>query len=225
MKESDTAVIPGPDARRRRYKRPLDLAILVLAHLLLLPLWLVLWAVIPLLIWLEDRGPVFYVQERVGWNGRTFSLFKFRSMRVPRGDGPWAEHTEPGDARITRIGRLLRRTALDELPQTINLWKGDISLVGPRALPVPMHERDLAQEPNFAQRLQVRPGLTGIAQVSLPRHCEPTTRLECDLLYIRTQGLLLDLKLILTSVLLTLAGRWGAGRRKIEDDATQRAEA
>lgn len=205
-------------ASEKRYKRPLDLFVLLAAHVALLPLWLVLWTVLPLLVWLEDRGPVFFVQERVGWGGKRFPMYKFRSMRVAKDDESWSEHTETYDSRVTRVGRLLRRTALDELPQMINLWKGDISFVGPRALPVAMFEDDLKEEPNFNQRLQVRPGLTGLAQVSLPRHCTPPLRLKYDTEYIRTHGLLMDIKLILLSVWLTLTGGWGAGHRQIEDD-------
>ena len=124
---------------QRAYKRPFDVTILMLAHVLLLPIWAVLWVVIPVLIWLEDRGPVFYLQERIGLGGRTFGLLKFRSMNV-RGTGEWSGFTLQDDPRITKVGRVLRATALDELPQVLNLWKGDISLVGPRALPSYMHE-------------------------------------------------------------------------------------
>jgi lipopolysaccharide/colanic/teichoic acid biosynthesis glycosyltransferase len=203
-------------AREPRYKRPMDLTILLLAHVVLLPLWLLLWVLIPLLIWLEDRGPVFYRQERVGRGGRSFGLFKFRSMSVMNEGESWPGFTTRDDPRITRIGRLLRSTALDELPQIINLWRGDISLVGPRALPPYMYDDYLKEEPRFARRLRIRPGLTGLSQTRLPRHCGARRRLRYDLLYIREANLMLDLVLIIQSVWLTLTRQWGKGLRASE---------
>ena len=202
------------------YKRFLDLTILVLAHVLLLPIWVVLWVVIPVLIWLEDRGPVFYVQERVGLAGRTFGLFKFRSMKV-KGAEEWSGYTLQDDPRITRVGRVLRATALDELPQIINLWKGDISLAGPRALPPYMHHDYLKEEPCFVRRLQVRPGLTGLAQIHLARHCSARKRLRYDLAYIRKANLWLDVKLIAISALVTFTGQWGKGPREAEQPPSE----
>ena len=205
---------------QRAYKRPFDVTILVVAHVLLLPVWIVLWVVIPLLIWLEDRGPIFYVQERVGLGGRTFGLFKFRSMNVRRAE-EWSGFTLQDDPRITRVGRMLRATALDELPQVINLWKGDISLVGPRALPSYMHEGYLKEEPRFVKRLEVRPGLTGLAQIYLARHCSARKRLRYDLVYIRKANLRLDVKLIALSAMLTFAGQWGKGRREADQPLSE----
>jgi lipopolysaccharide/colanic/teichoic acid biosynthesis glycosyltransferase len=210
----------APDQLRdkgRRYKRPLDLNILVLAHLFLLPMWILLWVSISICIWLEDHGPIFYIQQRVGRGGSTFGLIKFRSMRVKRDGESWSGQTAEDDPRITRVGRFLRSTALDELPQVINLWKGDISFVGPRALPGHMHEDYLKEEPRFVLRLQVRPGLSGLAQIYLARHCSARKRLRYDLLYIRIASPWLDLKLIITSLWLTLTGRWGKGPRESEE--------
>ena len=115
------------------YKSWLDLSLLVLAHLFLLPIWIILWTVIPLLIWLGDRGPVFYKQQRMGKNGKPFNVIKFRTMIVDaENQGPaW---TTVNDPRITTVGRILRRTALDELPEIISIWQGKMSFVGPRAL-------------------------------------------------------------------------------------------
>ena len=205
-----------PDARtvERAYKRPLDLAILVLAHLLLLPVWAFLWVLISLAIWLEDRGPVLYVQDRVGRNGRVFLLFKFRSMRVRGAAEDWPEFTAKYDPRMTLVGRVLRRLALDELPQIINLWKGDISFVGPRPLPSDMHESYVNEDPDFAKRLVVRPGLTGLAQTRLRRHASGKDRSRYDRLYIQRASIWLDLRLITLSVWLTLCGQWGKGRRE-----------
>ncbi len=192
----------------------MDLSILLLAHLLLSPLWTLLWVLIPLAIWLEDRGPIFYIQQRVGRGGRIFGMFKFRSMRVQEGSEEWSGFTMRNDPRVTRIGGFLRRTALDELPQVINLWKGDISLVGPRALPTDMHEGYVNEDSDFPLRLQIRPGLTGLSQIKSPRHCSARERLNYDLLYIQKSNLYLDVKLIIISVWLTLTGKWGSGSRE-----------
>ena len=137
------------------YKRRFDLTVLVLAHMLLMPLWLLLWTIIPVLIWLSDRGPVFYKQKRVGKDGQVFTILKFRTM-VPGAESTGPAWTTEGDPRVTRFGKLLRRMALDELPETLSIWKGDMSLVGPRALDLE-EQRGLEQQiPGFAQRLQVR---------------------------------------------------------------------
>ena len=107
-------------AVKNSYKRPFDLTVLVIAHLLLLPVWGLLWLVIPTLIWLEDRKPVFYRQERMGKGGKTFVVIKFRTMVVDAEDQgpPWTTHNDP---RVTRVGLILRRTALDELPEVLSI--------------------------------------------------------------------------------------------------------
>ena len=200
-------------------KRPLDLLILVGTHLVLLPIFVLFWVTIPLAIWLDDRGPVFFRQVRVGKGGRLFTHLKFRTMTVDADQvGPiWTGETDP---RVTRMGRVLRRTALDEMPQVVNIWMGDMSFVGPRALPVEMHEGYVADEADFVLRLAVRPGLTGLAAVHLPRHCTAAQRLEGDLYYVEHMSLWLDVKLIAQSVWLTVTGQWGSGpRRTTEPDA------
>ena len=204
----------SPGRTSGRYKRAFDLLILLAAHILLLPVFLALWIAIPLAIWLEDRGPIFYLQRRTGKGGRVFRLVKFRSMiaDAEASTGPvWAfEH----DERVTRVGRFLRATALDELPQLINVLKGDLSMVGPRPERPELVQLFAQDTPQFLQRLQVRPGLTGIAQVygrysSLPRH-----KLHYDMLYIRKMSLLLDIKLLLVSVLVTVRARWQVTDKK-----------
>ena len=184
---------------------------------MLLPVFLLLWTLVPLAIWLEDRGPVFYIQRRVGRNGRLLRLFKFRSM-VPDAEshtGPvWAAENDP---RITRVGRFLRATALDELPQVINLWKGDLSLVGPRPERPELHEEFLKEAPGFHRRLEVRPGLTGLAQVRGRYATRPRDKLRYDTLYMRRMSPLLDVKLLFLSVIITLKAGWQAteGRSQV----------
>lgn len=206
------------EVKDRSYKRPFDLLILILAHLLLFPVWVVLWMLIPLCIWLEDRGPVFYVQQRTGRNGRLFTLVKFRTMvsRPAHVGLPW---TFDNDSRITRVGRLLRSTALDELPQVISMWKGDMGVVGPRALSAReqrLIERDM---PEFRERLRVRPGLTGPAQI-YDSFDDAEIKLRYDLEYIEGMNPWLDIKLLLLSLRNTLMGRWDRRSGKLRQVGT-----
>ena len=204
-------------ARDLGYKRPFDLVVVIAAYILFSPFWVSVWLLVPLAIWLEDRGPIFFRQKRYGLNGRVFYLMKFRSM-VKNADRLGAGWTAAGDTRVTRVGRFIRRTALDEVPQVINVLKGDIGLVGPRALPVEMHNEALKVEPLFAERLRVRPGGTGLALLHGPRHCPPHRRLRYDLLYIEKASFLLDVKILIVTAWLALTGRWGTGFRSPQED-------
>ena len=193
-------------------KRAFDIAILILAHIMLSPIWLILWIVIPILIWAEDKGPIFFRQKRVGFKGSDFKVIKFRSMYInSEGQGLITSDT---DQRITKVGKILRRTALDELPQIINIFKGDMSFVGPRALPPEMHEESCGIVKEFSKRLLVTPGLTGIAQIYLSRHCHPRQRLAYDLIYLKRNNMWIDVKLMMLAAVNTLAGKWGTGHRK-----------
>ncbi len=190
------------------WKRPFDLFVLTCVHLVFAPLWVLLWTAIPLTIWLYDRGPVFYTQQRLGKDGRVFNVYKFRSM-IPdaeRHTGQvWAEEDDP---RITPVGRFLRSRALDELPQVINMWRGDLSLVGPRAERPELTEQFAEDIPEFKQRLVVRPGMTGVAQVYGSYSTHPKDKLRYDLLYIERMSPLLDVKLLAVSVWNTLTAKW-----------------
>lgn len=193
---------------RRAYKRPLDLAIILSAHLLLAPIWLLIWTLVPVAVWLEDRGPVFYRQRRVGMNRREFDVFKFRTM-IPDAEkltGPvWAAEN---DMRVTRVGRVLRRTALDELPQLINILRGDMSFVGPRSERPELHARFVREIPGFEKRLSVRPGLTGAAQVNGEYDLAPAEKLRYDLNYIEHMNLWTDCRLVIRSIAKTLSLGW-----------------
>ena len=189
------------------YKRPYDLSVLAVTHLfpLLIPLWLLLWVLIPLLIWLEDRGPIFFKQRRVGKNNTPFTFLKFRTMSVDSDSAGLV--TADQDPRITKVGRLLRRTALDELPQVINILRGDMSFVGPR--PLDEREPSLLEKKiaGFEERLLVAPGLTGLAQV-YDQEDLAKAKLNYDLDYIQRMNPFLDLKLLVLSVRNTLLARW-----------------
>lgn len=202
--ESDApAAAPALDARtaarsRRRtgYKRPFDLTIIALSLVLGFPVWLLIWTLIPLAVWLTDRGPVFYTQARVGMTGRIFRIVKFRTMVVgaESGTGPvWASEE---DDRVTQVGRLLRATHLDEVPQLINILRGEMSLVGPRPERPELAEAFCEQMPDFRLRLRVKPGIAGLAQMRGLYHMPPRKKLRYDNLYIETLSPWLDLKLL-----------------------------
>jgi lipopolysaccharide/colanic/teichoic acid biosynthesis glycosyltransferase len=208
----------GNQSHKAAYKIRFDFTVLVLAHLILLPIWLVLWTCIPLLIWLGDRGPVFYRQLRAGKDGQPFTVLKFRTMVLDAElKGPaW---TTDGDPRVTRVGRLLRRTALDELPEIVNIFKRDMSFVGPRALDVEEQRSLEEQIPGFEKRLQVSPGLTGLAQV-YNRGDDSHKKYQYDLSYLDRMGPWLDAKLLVLSVWNTFGCRWDQRRGKTEKSET-----
>ena len=205
MKVQDGAHI-FTSVKKGRYKRPLDLMILLFAHALLLPLWLVIWTIVPLSIWLEDRGPVFYRQRRSGKDGRVFIVHKFRTM-IPDADLKGPAWTASGDPRLTRVGRFLRRTALDELPELWSVLKGDMSFVGPRPLEEIEQTQLENQIPGFHHRLLIRPGLTGLAQV-YDTEDVASNKFKLDIEYMEHLSPWLDGKLIFFSVLNSLGAQW-----------------
>jgi lipopolysaccharide/colanic/teichoic acid biosynthesis glycosyltransferase len=210
---------PGSPAGRALFlKRPFDIALSLTGLLLSAPLW----AVIPLAIRLEDGGPVFYAQERVGLNGRIFKALKFRSMVKGAETATGPVQAVAGDPRATRVGRFLRATAMDELPQLVNILKGDMSFVGPRALRPNEKEVSggaapvaMADIPGYAERHAIRPGLTGLTQVYLPGETPRRKKFRCDLLYIRKRSFWLDLELIALSFWITFRGRWESREPKV----------
>src|SRR5690606_15712116 len=179
------------------------------------------WLVAALAIRLEDGGPVFYSQERAGKHGRPFRVYKFRSM-VPDAEARvGALQASADDPRITRVGRWLRATAMDELPQLWSIFVGDMSFVGPRALrpgeiEVSGDGRQVALEdvPGYAERSTVVPGLTGVAQIYAPRDVPRRQKFRYDRLYIDRQSFWLDLRLIALSFWITFRGRWEVRGRK-----------
>jgi lipopolysaccharide/colanic/teichoic acid biosynthesis glycosyltransferase len=197
-------------------KRAFDVALAGAGLLLSLPLWLVFGAAIKL----EDGGPVFYSQPRVGFRGRIFEALKFRSMRANAESGVGAVQAVEDDPRVTRVGRFMRRTAMDELPQLWNIFRGDMSFVGPRALrpgEVDTSGTDLIQIdqiPGYAARTAVRPGLTGIAQIYAPRDVPRRQKFRYDRIYVRRQSMWLDLRLILLSFWISFLGTWESRGRK-----------
>jgi lipopolysaccharide/colanic/teichoic acid biosynthesis glycosyltransferase len=201
----------------RDMKRTFDASLAGIGLLFSAPLW----AVFACLIKLEDGGPVFYSQPRVGLNGRHFPALKFRSMRHDAEAGTGAVQAIHDDPRVTKIGRLMRATAMDELPQLLNILFGDMSFVGPRALRPGEIEagadgrlEKLEDIPGFERRVSVRPGLTGLAQIYARRDLPRRQKFRYDSLYARRTSMWLDMRLILLSFWISLLGTWEARGRK-----------
>ena len=181
-------------------KRALDVMVALLALLLLWPVLLLA----ALAVALESGRPVLFRQQRVGLQGRTFTMLKFRSM-VKDAPARGPAFTATGDPRITRVGRFLRRSSIDELPQLFNVLRGDMSLVGPRP-DLPSQAGDYRPQ-DWALRCRVRPGITGLAQATLRSEATPEQRLAADLAYARSPSLGKDLRILL----MTLRRLDGAG--------------
>ena len=198
-------------AERLLAKRALDVGLAGLGLLVSLPVW----ALIALGVKVQDGGPVFFCDQRVGQGERIFGVLKFRTM-IPDADrlfGP--KQATEDDPRVTRLGKILRATALDELPQLWNIFIGDMSFVGPRALrPGEIQVRGagrltpLAQTDGYAERHAIQPGLTGIAQIYADRDISPRHKFRYDRLYIRRRSVWLDIRLILVSFWITFRGKW-----------------
>ena len=193
-------------SRRQFAKRTIDVLIAVSLVLMLTPLLVV----VALLIWWQDRGPVLYRQERVGFRGRIFRLMKFRSMRVDAeapGEARWAQRNDP---RVTRVGALIRRLRIDELPQILNVLRGNMSLVGPRP-ERPEFVAELGEKiPYYVERHCVKPGVTGWAQLCYPygsSEQDALEKLQYDLYYIKNNSLLLDLVILVQTAEVALFGK------------------
>lgn len=180
-----------------------------------------LWFILGFAVWLEDSGPVLYFQERVGKDGKIFKSLKFRSM-LPEAEKDYGPlQALENDQRVTKLGKILRATAMDELPQLWNILKGEMSFVGPRALrpveqdPYDSLPRSVWEFKGFKERCSVRPGLTGVAQIFAPRDINRNEKIQYDLWYIKNQYFLLDIYLIYISFLITFKGGWELRKSKL----------
>lgn len=194
-------------------KRSFDIFLSLLGLTLSSPLWII----ISLAIYLGDRGPIFFALELPGRHDKSFSCLKFRTMEHLK-EGKHEMVFLENDPRVTKVGKLLRATALDELPQLINILKGDMSFVGPR--PVDKREgnpryTDISQVPGYEMRRQVRPGLTGIAQLYADKYISPRNKFRYDNLYVKNMRFLLDIEIILFSFWVTFRGNWERRGRKV----------
>lgn len=199
-------------------KRPLDVLISLTMLLMSAPITLF----IAIAVKLEDGGPVFYRQQRWGRFGKKFMVLKFRTM-IPDADKKFGlRQAKENDQRITRVGRVLRATGLDELPQIISILRGDMSFVGPRALAVGEiifdkngQRVDYENTPGFHHRLAARPGLTSLATIYIPKDSPARRKFRYDLYYIRKLSLGLDLRLIALSFWISFRGKWETRQRKV----------
>ena len=199
-------------------KRPFDILLSFCGIVLSSPFWIVL----AFLIWLEDRGPVFYTQERMGRSGHIFKALKFRSMIIDAEKEHVPIQATENDSRVTRVGKYMRKTAMDELPQLINIFKGDMSFVGPRALRPQEKEvngdgsaMDITQIPGFLERSRVKPGLTGLAQIFLSADAPRRKKFRYDSIYIGRQSFCFDIKLICLSFWITFRAKWESQEQKV----------
>lgn len=191
----------------RAIKRCFDIVVASLALIILAPLL----ALVAVAVRLETPGPVLFRQWRDGFGDRPFMIFKFRSMRVTE-NGPVVVQAKRGDARVTRVGQFIRRTSIDELPQLINVLRGDMSIIGPRPHAVAHGRLYSDMIGDYAHRHHVKPGLTGWAQVNGSRGETPTVdsmkqRVDLDTWYIGNWSFWLDVKIMLMTIRLVLTGR------------------
>lgn len=194
-------------------KRTLDITGASIALVALAPVL----ATVALLVKLDSKGPVLFSQVRWGMNGRKIRVYKFRSMRAELGDATGVAQTVKNDPRITRIGAILRRTNIDELPQLINVLKGDMSLVGPRCHAIGMLAAGRLYEelvPHYHMRHRMRPGITGLAQMRglrgpTDRSDKARARIVSDLYYVENFSVWLDIKIMVGTVISELRGGKG----------------
>lgn len=183
------------------FKRLFDLIFSVIFLIITFPVILF----VAFLIKLESRGPILYVQKRVGYNGKYFKMYKLRSMKIDAEiNGPrWAEKN---DNRVTRIGRFIRKTRIDELPQLINVLLGDMSLIGPRPERPIFTAQFNTDIPGFLIRLSVKPGLSGWAQVNGGYDITPQEKLLLDLYYVENRSIKLDVMIVIKTLKVILTG-------------------
>ena len=183
------------------YSRILDICLSIIGLTIGIPL-IIIFAI---LIKLEDKGPIIYKQERVGKHGKLFNIYKLRSMRMDaeKYGAQWAQVNDP---RILNVGRFIRKTRIDEIPQLFNILKGDMSIIGPRP-ERPMFTMQFNEEiDGFINRLLVKPGLTGWAQVNGGYDMTPEEKLKWDLDYIQNRSIFIDIRIIFRTVKVVLTG-------------------
>lgn len=185
----------------RRIKRIIGLLISIPSLLLIIPICLIAC----IFIVIESSGNPIYIQERIGLNGQSFSIYKLRSMYqdAEKNGHKWASKN---DTRITKVGRFIRKTRIDELPQIINVIKGEMSIIGPRPERPEFINEFLKDIPNFNERLAVRPGITGWAQVNGGYELTPKDKLVYDLFYINHESIKLDFLILLKTIKVMVTG-------------------
>ncbi|MFH5881243.1 sugar transferase [Liberiplasma polymorphum] len=180
-------------------KRTVDFVFSISVLLIFLPIWLV----VAILIKLTSRGPVFFLQDRPGKNKKIFKVYKFRTMKPGSEKMIKGKEVLGDDDRVTIIGKVLRRTKIDEIPQVLNILKGDMSLVGPRPERIASLEE---YNEEISKRLNIRPGITGLAQVSGNIYLTLKDRYRYDVYYVEHYSFILDVKIIIRTILVVILG-------------------
>lgn len=183
-------------AEQKILKRMLDIAVSIPAIVILLPLM----ALTAIAIKADSKGPVIYSQERVGQYGKTFKVYKFRSMRQDAEAQSGPVLAKEGDSRITKVGRFIRATRIDEMPQLFNVLKGEMSIVGPRPERPFFVEQFIKEKPEYAYRHNVKPGITGLAQIAGKYNTTAYDKLIYDLIYIQEVSIKTDLIIMLQTL-------------------------
>lgn len=202
MEESKNKIIFKNNIFYNIYKRILDILASLIGLLIGIPFLIIFGIVIKL----EDKGPIFYKQERLGKNEKHFYIYKLRSMKVDAekiGGAQWAQKNDP---RITKVGMFIRKTRIDEIPQLVNILIGDMSLIGPRPERPELTYRFNEEIPGFINRLIVKPGLTGWAQVNGGYDITPQEKIMWDIEYINRRSFILDMKIIFKTVKVIFTG-------------------
>lgn len=184
-------------------KRTIDIIGSLCGIILLCPFMLITAVAIKL----DSKGPIIFAQERVGQYGKIFRMYKFRSMVADAEEKCGAKWADKDDSRITRIGKFIRKTRIDELPQLVNILKGDMSIVGPRPEREYFYKKfEEGEAPGFSNRLEAKPGLTGLAQINGGYDITPAEKLQIDMEYLEKRSLTLDIKIILKTVGIVFSG-------------------
>ena len=198
-------------------KRLFDFTLALMALIVLSPVMFV----VAIIIKITSPGPVIFKQKRIGLDGKVFEIYKFRSMVVGAESQGSGVYSGKGDARVTPIGKIIRATSIDELPQFINILKGEMSFVGPRP-PLTYHPWDYSEYSDFQLRMfEVRPGITGWAQVNGRKDVEWNKRIELNIWYVDNMSLWLDIKIIFTTFLKVLKNE---DNENIRETAVKKAE-
>lgn len=182
-------------------QRIVDIVLSLIAMIVGIPIMLIAG----IFIKIEDNGPILYKQERLGKNGKEFYVYKLRSMRTDaeKFGAQWAEKDDP---RVTKVGKFIRKTRIDEIPQLFNIFKGDMGIIGPRPERPGFTKEFEKRYGDFVFRLAIKPGLTGWAQVNGGYEIDAGEKLKYDLYYIKNRSLLLDIKIVLMTVRVIFTG-------------------
>ena len=178
------------------FKRFMDIVLSIIGLIIISPILLI----VSLAIKIDSKGPVIFKQERIGKDGKVFKIYKFRSMVVGAEKMGTGVYSKKGDSRVTRVGKFIRMTSIDELPQLVNILKGEMSFIGPR--PVLTYHPWKYEEytPEQLKRFEVRPGVTGLAQIHGRKQVEWKKRIKYDVEYVEKLGLWLDIKIFFITI-------------------------